>query len=233
MRPPRTDGAAPVHARSGPRRFAHDCRWRAEAGARLVMTVSAWTNGPGSSCSPGSTSDSSARRAPMVPVSATLRLGPRPASTPLIAQCDSAVRAVAGRPVFGYAAAVSAVGSLNHLRLSVRDPAVSERFYDALLAELGWVQIPRLDEGRAWERLDPTAGRQWLILTPIADEHRDAPPHDLFAPGFHHLAFNAPIATSPPRPQRASRRRRRHPRPAGRIRLQPRQGAISVNRTAP
>jgi len=127
----------------------------------------------------------------MVPVSATLRLGPRPASTPLIAQCDSAVRAVAGRPVFGYAAAVSAVGSLNHLRLSVRDPAVSERFYDALLAELGWVQIPRLDEGRAWERLDPTAGRQWLILTPIADEHRDAPPHDLFAPGFHHLALNA------------------------------------------
>jgi glyoxylase I family protein len=87
--------------------------------------------------------------------------------------------------------AVSAAGSLNHLRLTVRDPAVSERFYDAVLSELGWVHIPRDDEGRAWERRDPTAGRQWLILTPVADEHRDAPPHDLSTPGFHHLALNA------------------------------------------
>ena len=36
-------------------------------------------------------------------------------------------------------------------------------------------------------RRDPTAGAQWLILTPVSD----APPHDLFAPGFHHLALNA------------------------------------------
>jgi catechol 2,3-dioxygenase-like lactoylglutathione lyase family enzyme len=35
------------------------------------------------------------------------------------------------------------------------------------------------------------AGAQWLILTPVAAEHRDAPPHDLTAPGFHHLALNA------------------------------------------
>jgi glyoxylase I family protein len=82
-------------------------------------------------------------------------------------------------------------GSLNHLRLSVRDPAASERLYDAVLSELGWVQIPRDDGGRAWERRDPTAGAQWLILTPVSDEHRDAPPHDLRAPGFHHLALNA------------------------------------------
>ena len=86
---------------------------------------------------------------------------------------------------------MSAAGSLNHLRLTVRDPAVSERFYDALLVALGWVQIPRHDEGRAWERRDPAAGCQWLILTPVADEHRDAPPHDRFAPGLHHLALNA------------------------------------------
>jgi glyoxylase I family protein len=82
-------------------------------------------------------------------------------------------------------------GSLNHLRLSVRDPAVSERLYDPVLSALGWVQIPRDDGGRAWERHDPTAGAQWLILTPVGDEHRNAPPHDLRAPGFHHLALNA------------------------------------------
>ena len=86
---------------------------------------------------------------------------------------------------------MSAAGSLNHLRLSVRDPAVSERFYDAVLSELGWVQIPREDGGRAWERRDAESAAQWLILTPVADEHRDAPPHALGAPGFHHLALNA------------------------------------------
>ena len=86
---------------------------------------------------------------------------------------------------------MSAACSLNHLRPTVRDPARSEPFYDAFLSELGWVQMPRHDDGRAWERRDPTAGPQWLILTPVADEHRDAPPHDRFAPGFHHLALNA------------------------------------------
>jgi catechol 2,3-dioxygenase-like lactoylglutathione lyase family enzyme len=86
---------------------------------------------------------------------------------------------------------VSAAGSLNHLRLSVRDPAASERFYDALLSELGWVQIPRDDEGRAWERRDATAGAQWLILTAVVAEHRNAPPQAVGAPGFHHLALNA------------------------------------------
>ena len=40
-----------------------------------------------------------------------------------------------------------------------------------LLSLLGYVQIPRDDGGRAWERRDPTAGAQWLIFTPIAAEH--------------------------------------------------------------
>jgi catechol 2,3-dioxygenase-like lactoylglutathione lyase family enzyme len=86
---------------------------------------------------------------------------------------------------------MSATGSLNHLRLSVRDPAASATFYNPVLAELGWRAIPRDDNGRAWERRDPTAGAQWLILTPVADKHRAAPPHDDFAPGLHHLALNA------------------------------------------
>ena len=81
-------------------------------------------------------------------------------------------------------------GSINHLRLSVRDAAASEAFYDPLLSMLGYTQVARDDGGRAWGRRDPSAGTQWLILTPAAPEHRDAP-HDLTAPGFHHLAFNA------------------------------------------
>jgi catechol 2,3-dioxygenase-like lactoylglutathione lyase family enzyme len=86
---------------------------------------------------------------------------------------------------------MGAAGSLNHLRLSVRDPAVSEAFYDPLLSLLGYAQIPRHDGGRAFERRDPTAGAQWLILSPVAPEHREAPPHDPLAPGLHHLALNA------------------------------------------
>jgi glyoxylase I family protein len=87
--------------------------------------------------------------------------------------------------------AMSTAGSLNHLRLSVRDPAATEAFYDPVLALLGYVQIPRHDGGRAWERRDSTGAAQWLIFTPVAPEHRDAAPHDLTAPGFHHLALNA------------------------------------------
>lgn len=82
-------------------------------------------------------------------------------------------------------------GSLNHLRLSVRDIEGCESFYQPLMGLLGYTQIPREDDGRAWGRRDPLAGPQWLILTPAAPEHRDAAAHDLTAPGFHHLAFNA------------------------------------------
>jgi glyoxylase I family protein len=87
--------------------------------------------------------------------------------------------------------AMSTAGSLNHLRLSVRDPAATEAFYDPVLALLGYVQIARHDGGRAWERRDATGAAQWLIFTPVAPEHREAAPHDLTAPGFHHLALNA------------------------------------------
>ena len=81
-------------------------------------------------------------------------------------------------------------GSINHLRLSVGDIAECEAFYDPLLTLLGYAQLPRDDDGRAWGRGDPTAGVQWLILSPAAAVHRHTP-HDLTAPGFHHLAFNA------------------------------------------
>jgi catechol 2,3-dioxygenase-like lactoylglutathione lyase family enzyme len=81
-------------------------------------------------------------------------------------------------------------GSINHLRLSVRDVEACEAFYEPILTLLGYTQVPRDDDGRAWGRPDPVGGPQWLILTPAAREHRDAS-HDLTTPGFHHLALNA------------------------------------------
>ena len=87
---------------------------------------------------------------------------------------------------------MSAAGSLNHLRLSVRDPAASERFYDPVLSELGWVQefhprrrpsvgAPRHGRGRAVAH--PDAGRRQAPCT------RRRTTSSL--PGFHHLALNA------------------------------------------
>ena len=127
----------------------------------------------------------------------------------------------AGLSVAARAAGVA--GSLNHLRLSVRDPAASERFYDPLLSLLGYVQIPRDDGGRAWERRDLTAGAQWLIFTPVAAEHRDAAAHDLTAPGFHHLALNAVDRAQVDRAHEVLvSARRGDPRPARGVRLRPR-----------
>ncbi|MGZ4604265.1 MAG: VOC family protein [Kineosporiaceae bacterium] len=81
-------------------------------------------------------------------------------------------------------------GFVNHLRLSVRDIDASGRFYDPLMACLGFAPAPRDNGGRAWGSADATGRMQWLILTPAAPEHA-APHHSDLAPGLHHVAFNA------------------------------------------
>jgi glyoxylase I family protein len=82
------------------------------------------------------------------------------------------------------------LGSINHLRLTVRDVAEAERFYDPLLAMLGY-ELVQLDAQRlAWAGPDASGYLQWFIVSLAAPEHR-AKLHELTAPGLHHVAFNA------------------------------------------
>ncbi len=79
---------------------------------------------------------------------------------------------------------------VDHLRLSARDIARTEAFYDPLMRCLGHAREPRDDGGLAWGADDASGRRQWLIVTPAAPALRDEP-HRYLAPGLHHVAFNA------------------------------------------
>jgi catechol 2,3-dioxygenase-like lactoylglutathione lyase family enzyme len=80
-------------------------------------------------------------------------------------------------------------GSLNHLRLSVRDLAVSDAFYAAVLPHLGYTRESR-DDGFAWAHTTASGDRQWLIFTAAEIDGR-LPTRPPEAPGLHHLALNA------------------------------------------
>jgi glyoxylase I family protein len=82
-------------------------------------------------------------------------------------------------------------GSINHLRMSVRDIAATDAFYDPLLRHLSFTKERREDGGVAWLQTDYSCGKQWLIFCPTPDAFRDMPLAEADAPGFQHLALNA------------------------------------------
>jgi glyoxylase I family protein len=85
---------------------------------------------------------------------------------------------------------VKRIGSMNHLRLSVRDIPEAERFYDRLLGFLGYELVQRNEKRLAWAMTGPEGFLQWFILSLADPELRDRE-HQLGVPGFHHFAFNA------------------------------------------
>jgi catechol 2,3-dioxygenase-like lactoylglutathione lyase family enzyme len=74
---------------------------------------------------------------------------------------------------------------IDHVYLSVRDPARSERFYDALL-----VEVLGFRKGRSQIGGDPHvhySNRHFgFSLRPARP---DTPSHDCYAPGLHHFCF--------------------------------------------
>jgi glyoxylase I family protein len=82
------------------------------------------------------------------------------------------------------------LGSVNHLRLTVTDIPRAERFYDPLLEFLGYSLVERSSSRLAWAGWAAHGNLQWFILSKTSREHHDSS-HDRYAPGFHHLAFNA------------------------------------------
>jgi catechol 2,3-dioxygenase-like lactoylglutathione lyase family enzyme len=74
-------------------------------------------------------------------------------------------------------------GGIHHVDLTVSDLGRSTAFYDRVLPLLGFRRSSDVPEGPIW------AGARVEIGLVAA---RRATPHDRYAPGLHHLAFEAP-----------------------------------------
>jgi catechol 2,3-dioxygenase-like lactoylglutathione lyase family enzyme len=82
------------------------------------------------------------------------------------------------------------IGSMNHLRLTVRDIPEAEAFYDPLLAFMGYRLIQRSAERLAWAMPAVGGFLQWVIVSAAEPGLRDRR-HEKLAPGLHHFAFSA------------------------------------------
>jgi len=90
----------------------------------------------------------------------------------------------------GTVAPTTKLGSINHLRLTVTDIARAEKFYDPLLQFLGYRLVEKSALRLAWAGFAGHGNLHWVILS-LADPKNLAHRHDRYAPGLHHLAFNA------------------------------------------
>jgi glyoxylase I family protein len=75
-------------------------------------------------------------------------------------------------------------GSIHHIDLTVRSFARSIPFYDAVMPLLGFPRSHDVPEGPIWAGSGIELG--------LVEARREAPIHDRFTPGLHHLAFRAP-----------------------------------------
>jgi catechol 2,3-dioxygenase-like lactoylglutathione lyase family enzyme len=82
------------------------------------------------------------------------------------------------------------LGSIDHLRLTVTDIPRAQRFYDPLLNFIGYRLVERSATRLAWAGVAEHGSLRWLIMGQAKAELRERA-HDRYAPGLHHLAFNA------------------------------------------
>jgi catechol 2,3-dioxygenase-like lactoylglutathione lyase family enzyme len=80
-------------------------------------------------------------------------------------------------------------GAINHIDLTVVDPAASAPFYDAVLGYLGFEPV-RLanDPALLWHSTTPGQRMFSIALKPARS---GGGAHDRYSPGLHHLAFEA------------------------------------------
>jgi glyoxylase I family protein len=78
-----------------------------------------------------------------------------------------------------------ASGAIHHLDLTVSDFRRAKEFYGAVLPLMGFERLPKEVGAVAWR------GASIIALQPATPEEMDRP-HSRYAPGFHHLAFQAP-----------------------------------------
>jgi len=78
------------------------------------------------------------------------------------------------------------LGAVNHIGLSVTDLDRSERFYDPLMTFLGYSLMPAVSGQRKWKKRDVG-----IFLIYAAKPESRGKAHDRYAPGLHHLCFDA------------------------------------------
>lgn len=81
-------------------------------------------------------------------------------------------------------------GALHHLDLTVKDLERSTRFYDAWLPYIGFHRIEDCAEGPLWR------GERFELGLQAAKPEFRGHLHNRYAPGLHHLAFDAPSAAA-------------------------------------
>ena len=80
-------------------------------------------------------------------------------------------------------------GVVHHLDLTVRDPAASFAFYDAVLTFIGYRQWLKRDEYCDWVLEGPLVRHSVGLMR--AKEDGAGRAHDRYSPGLHHVAWTA------------------------------------------
>lgn len=81
-------------------------------------------------------------------------------------------------------------GTIHHLDLTVKDPWASRAFYDAVLGFMGYRCTKEDDRGFDWDIQTPGAGFCSIGIMKANEAGRDRA-HDRYAPGLHHVAWQA------------------------------------------
>lgn len=86
-------------------------------------------------------------------------------------------------------------GTIHHIDLSVRDPDASRAFYESVLGFMGYAVTKPDNTGNpgdtAYEFAIPAPAGGYHISIGLVRARADAPAHNRFNPGMHHLAFRA------------------------------------------
>jgi catechol 2,3-dioxygenase-like lactoylglutathione lyase family enzyme len=81
---------------------------------------------------------------------------------------------------------------IDHLDVTVRDPAKSRPFYEAVLGYMGYTRIRQHAHGLDFEMPDRGEDRwRCSIGLRAAQGAGETRTHDRYAPGLHHVAFDA------------------------------------------
>jgi glyoxylase I family protein len=80
-------------------------------------------------------------------------------------------------------------GGIHHIDLTVKDPAASRPFYEAVLGFLGYRCVADHPRGYDFDRVGAAGFTSVGIMR--AEGPNASREHDRYAPGLHHLAFAA------------------------------------------